>query len=71
VNKEYIYNSLIILFVLLIFFGIGFIIYRDIKSVDRHIEFCRKQCYPALVIEQFSKKQCMCQPIIEDVVNEQ
>lgn len=67
--KDYISNTLIILFAFLIMSGIAFLIYKDINLIHRHLEDCKKQCYPALVVEQFSRKKCFCQPIEE--VNEQ
>lgn len=64
-KKEYISNTIIILLAIFVFVGIGCIIKKDIKKVEDHLTECRKQCYPAQVAEQFSKKHCMCLPIIE------
>lgn len=64
-KKEKIYNTLLILFAIIVFCGIGYIIVKDTKKVDDHLTKCRKECYPAQVAEQFSKRHCMCLPIIE------
>lgn len=64
-KKEYVSNIIIILFAILVFSGIVFIIKKDIKKIEDHLTKCKKQCYPAQVAEQFSKKHCMCLPIIE------
>ena len=69
-KNGYIGNITIILFALIIFFGIGYIIYRDMRSIEKHLEECKKQCYPAIVVQQFSRKKCFCQPA-EEVLNEQ
>lgn len=69
VKKNLIYNLSVILFAIIVFCGIGFIIYRDVNKLQKHLDKCKKQCYPALVVEQFSRKHCFCQTI-EEVVNE-
>lgn len=63
--KDKISNAIVICLAIAVFIGIGFIIKKDIKKVEDHLTECRKQCYPAQVAEQFSKKHCMCLPIIE------
>ena len=68
--KKYISNTLIVIFALLVFFGIGFIIYKDMRLLEKHLEECKKQCHPAIVVQQFSRKKCFCQPA-EEVLNEQ
>jgi len=59
-------NNLIIMFLLLfIFFGIFFIIKKDIYKIQQHIENCKKECYPGIVVEQFSRYKCLCQNEVE------
>lgn len=62
--KNKISNTIVILLAIAVFIGIGFIIKKDINKVEEHLTKCRKECYPAQVAEQFSKRGCMCMPII-------
>jgi len=65
VKKDYINNILVILLTLFIFFGIGYLIYKDISNIKKHLENCKKECYPARVVEQYSRKYCFCQTFEE------
>lgn len=64
-KKDHIYNILIILFAIAVFASIGFIVKKDLNKVEDHLTQCKKLCYPATVAEQFSKRHCVCQPIIK------
>jgi len=61
VENDHKNNILIILFAILVFLGIGFIIFKDINSLQKHLEKCKQECYPGIVIEEFSRKKCLCQ----------
>ncbi len=61
--KDKILNTILILFTILVFLGIGLIIKKDINKIQQHLEECKKLCDPRQVLTEFSKKHCVCQPI--------
>jgi len=43
---------------------------NDWNKVQKHLEECKEECYPAKVVERFSIRGCFCNPIEMEEENE-